>query len=293
MVEQNDSGGFNVYFIDLEDFRRAANVSWDRRMLNLVHLDRSIGRFLCRAARLDFLYSYLGYRPDRAAARKMVAEVKAARDAIDRRKRARHARRPSASSLRSRGEPSSGVFHPQPRVRPSHRAGPRRRRKLGARRDARAERRTGRVVRRYLGRRRRIRHRQRGDDGGSVGDARRRGRDGPRGVHLGALADRVLSKRDRTRARRNSPMARPRARRDQRHLSQEGIRGTAARSDRRAHHGGSRAMEQRDDARGARLQRGILRQSAAARRSPSACRISRGAAVPVWAYIFFEPRAAR
>ncbi len=87
MVEQNDSGGFNVYFIDLEDFRRVANVSWDRRILNLVHLDRSIGRFLCRAARLDFLYSYLGYRPDRTAARKMVAQVTAARDAIDRRKR--------------------------------------------------------------------------------------------------------------------------------------------------------------------------------------------------------------
>src|SRR5271166_5526149 len=87
MVEQNDSGGFNVYFIDLEDFRRAASVSWNRRILNLVHLDRSIGRFLCRAARLDFLYSYLGHRPDRAAARKIVAEVKAARESIDRRKR--------------------------------------------------------------------------------------------------------------------------------------------------------------------------------------------------------------
>jgi tRNA A-37 threonylcarbamoyl transferase component Bud32 len=87
MVEDNDAGGFKVYFIDLEDFRRAAQVSWDRRITNLVHLDRSIGRFLCRAARLDFLYSYLGHRPDRAAARKIVAEVKAAREAIDRRKR--------------------------------------------------------------------------------------------------------------------------------------------------------------------------------------------------------------
>jgi hypothetical protein len=87
MVEDNEHGGFNVYFIDLEDFRRAANVSWKRRIMNLVHLDRSIGRFLCRAARLDFLYSYLGHRPDRAAARKIVAEVKAARDEIDRRKR--------------------------------------------------------------------------------------------------------------------------------------------------------------------------------------------------------------
>ena len=87
MVEENASGGFNVYFIDLEDFRRAGNVSWDRRILNLVHLDRSIGRFLCRAARLDFLYSYLGHRPDRVTARKMIAEIKAARDSIERRKR--------------------------------------------------------------------------------------------------------------------------------------------------------------------------------------------------------------
>jgi len=87
MVEDAARGGFNVYFIDLEDFRRAADVSWNRRITNLVHLDRSIGRFLCRAARLDFLYSYLGHRPDHATARKIVAEVKAARDAIDRRKR--------------------------------------------------------------------------------------------------------------------------------------------------------------------------------------------------------------
>ena len=87
MVEENGSGGFKVYFIDLEDFRRAASVSWNRRVLNLVHLDRSIGRFLCRAARLDFLYSYLGHRPDRAAARKMVAELRSVRESIDRRKR--------------------------------------------------------------------------------------------------------------------------------------------------------------------------------------------------------------
>ena len=87
MVEENGQGSFNVYFIDLEDFRRVANVSWSRRVLNLVHLDRSIGRFLCRAARLDFLYSYLGCRPDRATARKMIAEIYAVRESIDRRKR--------------------------------------------------------------------------------------------------------------------------------------------------------------------------------------------------------------
>jgi hypothetical protein len=86
MVEDDDVGGFNVYFIDLEDFRQAGTVSWDRRILNLVHLDRSIGRFLCRAARLDFLYAYLGKRPTRAEARKIVAEVMASRIAIERRK---------------------------------------------------------------------------------------------------------------------------------------------------------------------------------------------------------------
>src|SRR5260221_1266129 len=88
MVEDNNAnaGGFKVYFIDLEDFRRVANVSWDRRVMNLVHLDRSIGRFLCRAARLDFLYSYLGHRPDHDAVCKMISALNSARDAIDRRK---------------------------------------------------------------------------------------------------------------------------------------------------------------------------------------------------------------
>src|SRR6266404_1807551 len=87
MVEDDESaGGFKVYFIDLEDFRQATTISWDRRILNLVHLDRSIGRFLCRAARLDFLYAYLSKRPPRAEARQIVAEVMASRTALDQRK---------------------------------------------------------------------------------------------------------------------------------------------------------------------------------------------------------------
>jgi hypothetical protein len=86
MVEDDQSGGFKVYFIDLEDFRQSATVSWERRILNLVHLDRSIGRFLCRAARLDFLYAYLGKRPARTEARKIVADILGSCAAIDRRK---------------------------------------------------------------------------------------------------------------------------------------------------------------------------------------------------------------
>ncbi len=62
-----------VYFVDLEDFRRVRKVSEHRRMLNLVHLDRSIGRFISRSQRLRFLYNYLGGRPKRAEARKVVA----------------------------------------------------------------------------------------------------------------------------------------------------------------------------------------------------------------------------
>jgi Lipopolysaccharide kinase (Kdo/WaaP) family len=73
MVEARD-GALRVYFLDLEDLRRASSVSPRRRMLNLVHLDRSIGRFVSRAGRLDFLYAYLGRQLDRAARRKAVAD---------------------------------------------------------------------------------------------------------------------------------------------------------------------------------------------------------------------------
>lgn len=87
MVADDDAGGFRVWFIDLEDFRRDrgnGGVSRERRVRNLVHLDRSIGRFLCRAARLAFLYDYIGGRPERGEARRMVREVLAMRARIDR-----------------------------------------------------------------------------------------------------------------------------------------------------------------------------------------------------------------
>jgi hypothetical protein len=89
MVAAGDGGEFRVYFIDLEDIRSAHRVSWKRRMLNLVHLDRSIGRFLCRAARLAFLYEYLREKPARDDARRIVREILAIRAEVER----RHARR--------------------------------------------------------------------------------------------------------------------------------------------------------------------------------------------------------
>ncbi len=110
MVAEDETGGFRVYFIDLEDIRRARSVSWQRRMLNLVHLDRSIGRFLCRAARLAFLYSYLGSRPDRGEVRRIVGEIGAIRAAVEGRHARRAARRAGGSELRAAG---TARAHPQ------------------------------------------------------------------------------------------------------------------------------------------------------------------------------------
>jgi hypothetical protein len=96
MVAERD-GALAVYFIDLEDFRRAHFVSWRRRMLNLVHLDRSIGRFVGRAARLAFLYAYLGERPGRDARAKLVGDYLRLRQRVDRshqRRRSRWRRTP-------------------------------------------------------------------------------------------------------------------------------------------------------------------------------------------------------
>jgi hypothetical protein len=83
MVEKRD-GATRFYFLDLEDFRHTSKVGHRRRMLNLVHLDRSIGRFVSRAGRLDFLYAYLGRQLDRNARRKAVAEYLELKGSIER-----------------------------------------------------------------------------------------------------------------------------------------------------------------------------------------------------------------
>jgi hypothetical protein len=89
MVADDDGQEFRVWFLDLEDFRRLRRVGWPLRARNLIHLDRSIGRFLCRAARLAFLYAYLGGKPERAEARRIVRELLLLRAQMER----RHSRR--------------------------------------------------------------------------------------------------------------------------------------------------------------------------------------------------------
>ena len=83
MVEER-AGAPRFYFLDLEDFRRVVSVAHHRRMLNLVHLDRSIGRFVSRAGRLDFLYAYFGRTLSREARRDAVAEYLAVRASVER-----------------------------------------------------------------------------------------------------------------------------------------------------------------------------------------------------------------
>lgn len=84
MVAGGD-GQWQIHFVDLEDFRRARVVSMRRRMLNLVHLDRTIGRFLPRTQRLRFFYNYLGRRPGPDEARHLLARYFALRAGAQRR----------------------------------------------------------------------------------------------------------------------------------------------------------------------------------------------------------------
>ncbi len=102
VMVQKDGAGLRFYFLDLEDFRRAPIVSWRRRMLNLVHLDRSIGRFVSRTGRLHFLYSYAGRDPDRAARKRLVRQYLEVRRSVDRgHRRERRAGSPAGAQART------------------------------------------------------------------------------------------------------------------------------------------------------------------------------------------------
>ena len=86
MIEAKD-GVLRVYFTDVEDFRRRLSVPRRIRLFNLIHLDRSIGRFVSRSHRLRFLYNYAydGRKPCRAERHTLVAQVLRIRQRIERR----------------------------------------------------------------------------------------------------------------------------------------------------------------------------------------------------------------
>jgi len=89
LMLETQGTGLRIYFTDLEDFRRLPMVPRRLRLLNIIHLDRSIGRFVSRAHRLRFFYNYLGEKPRRAEARALVAHLHGVHQRIERRNRRR------------------------------------------------------------------------------------------------------------------------------------------------------------------------------------------------------------
>lgn len=104
MVQERDGAPPRISFVDLEDFRHVRSVSWHRRLLNLVHLDRSIGRFLNRSARLRCLYDYLGASTQgREERRRFVGQFWQLRDELENRSRARATRLAPVAAAASAG----------------------------------------------------------------------------------------------------------------------------------------------------------------------------------------------
>jgi Lipopolysaccharide kinase (Kdo/WaaP) family len=124
MVQERDGAPPRISFVDLEDFRRARSVSWHKRLLNLVHLDRSIGRFLNRPARLRCLYDYLGAGAlGREERRRTVEQFWQLRDGLESRHRARAQRlapvdasRPPASLAHGAEPAAADRLAPPPRA---------------------------------------------------------------------------------------------------------------------------------------------------------------------------------
>lgn len=109
MVEGRAGATPRIWFVDLEDFRRVRAVSWRRRLLNLVHLDRSLGRFLTRPARLRFLHDYLdGDARERAARRRIVAQLWRQRSRVEHRHRGRAPRDAEPSAAAAAGRHAGG-----------------------------------------------------------------------------------------------------------------------------------------------------------------------------------------
>jgi hypothetical protein len=101
MIEERPGAARRIWFVDLEDFRHArGQVSWHRRLTNLIHLDRSLGRFLSRAARMRFLCDYLGGDALGHAERRRVAlELLRLRARVENRRRLRGLRPPIAPAV--------------------------------------------------------------------------------------------------------------------------------------------------------------------------------------------------
>lgn len=113
MVEERAGARPRIWFVDLEDFRRARSVSWRRRFTNLIHLDRSLGRFVSRATRMRFLRDYLGDTASNAKERRRVVErVLRLRARVEHRRLARALQRSAAPVLAAGAPAAVGVARP-------------------------------------------------------------------------------------------------------------------------------------------------------------------------------------
>jgi len=118
MVQERPGEAPRISFVDLEDFRKVRAVSPRRRMLNLVHLDRSIGRFLNRSARLRCLYEYRdASNMTRNQRREMLRQLWDLRDDLESRRRMRAASLPGqqAPANLDSAAPDGFVSTPQSR----------------------------------------------------------------------------------------------------------------------------------------------------------------------------------
>ncbi|HZO81814.1 MAG TPA: lipopolysaccharide kinase InaA family protein [Candidatus Binataceae bacterium] len=107
MVEAGAGAAPRIWFVDLEDFRHARTVSWHRRLTNLIHLDRSLGRFLSRGTRMRFLRDYVeGMAPGRNERRRLVAEFLRMRARVEKRRRLQSPRRPTLDDAAAVPAPS-------------------------------------------------------------------------------------------------------------------------------------------------------------------------------------------
>jgi hypothetical protein len=94
LVEDEGTAHWRFYLVDLDRVIHYGQLSWKRRLKNLVQLERTLGRKIRMSERLFFLYEYLGAPlPARVRRRALVRRLLRLRQRKDReyaRRRARH-----------------------------------------------------------------------------------------------------------------------------------------------------------------------------------------------------------
>ena len=84
VVSEPDHAAQLFFLLDLEGVKRFARLSDKRRIKNLVQLNRTLGRYVCRSDKLSFMKSYLGSGFfDRGQKRRLIQQVVSESDRLD------------------------------------------------------------------------------------------------------------------------------------------------------------------------------------------------------------------